>query len=298
MKSSIERVEWPRVQMVCGWAMSLDPGQGVFPVHGDVVGPVAADLVLRRVFAGPAGVALVAGIGGMHLDDGAADPAGLGVPADVIIDLESGCHGRLLRTGVPVFCDRQRRGRLCRQSAGRPPVPGLGWRDRQPRTGGELWKPWNCIAADCWIMCNWWCAICPPLNASIPLSPPGWAYRSAGVARVLSGSMSWCSRRWTRRRHSASPQGVTIWPSRRRTGRPWRRFTRRRWPPGGGTTAHRDCGPIIRTITPLSCWIPTATISRWSITAPPGAVRLRYRSPSTFSREPEPGGKESTAAVN
>src|SRR5690554_641016 len=194
MKSSIERVEWPRVQMVCGWAMSLDPGQGVFPVHGDVVGPVAADLVLRRVFAGPAGVALVAGIGGMHLDDGAADPAGLGVPADVIIDLESGCHGRLLRTGVPVFCDRQRRGRLCRQSAGRPPVPGLGWRDRQPRTGGELWKPWNCIAAD--------------------------------------------------------------------------------------------------------CWIPTVTISRWSIMVPPGAVRLRYRSPSTFSREPEPGGKESTAAVN
>src|SRR5690606_21826622 len=108
----------------------------------------------------------------------------------------------LLRTWVPVFCDRQRRGRLCRQSAGRPPVPGLGWRDRQPRTGGELWKPWNCIAADCWIMCNWWCAICPPLNASIPLSPPGWAYRSAGVARALSGSMSWCSRRWTRRRHS------------------------------------------------------------------------------------------------
>src|SRR5690554_7005606 len=100
----------------------------------------------------------------------------------------------LLRTGVPVFCDRQRRGRLCRQSAGRPPVPGLGWRDRQPQTGGELWKPWNCIAAD--------------------------------------------------------------------------------------------------------CWIPTATISRWSITAPPGAVRLRCRYPSTLSREPEPGGKESTAAVN
>src|SRR5690606_24795549 len=186
----------------------------------------------------------------------------------------------LLGTWVPVFCDRQRRGRLCRLSAGRPPVPGLGGRDRPPRTGGQLGKPWNCIAADCWIMCNWWCAICPPLNASIPLSPPGWAYRSAGVAAVWYGSTRWCLRCWTRRRHSASPQGVTIWPSRRRTGRPWRRFTRRRWPPGGGTTAHRDCGPIIRTITPLSCWIPTATISRWSITAPPGAVRLRYRSPS------------------
>src|SRR3546814_9236741 len=62
------------------------------PVRGDVVGLVAPDLVLRLVGAGAVGVALVVEVAGMHLDDTAADAAGLGIPADVVAELELAGH--------------------------------------------------------------------------------------------------------------------------------------------------------------------------------------------------------------
>src|SRR6185312_14702924 len=93
--SSSGRVEWPMVQIVAGLSgiASIDFVQRRALVHGDVVGLVALDLVLRIVLAAVAGVALVVGVAGVDLDDLAADVAGLGVPAHVVADLECMAHG-------------------------------------------------------------------------------------------------------------------------------------------------------------------------------------------------------------
>lgn len=63
-----------------------------FLMHGDVVGLVTFDLVLGRVLTGAARMAFIGRIRGMYLNDGTADLAGLGVSADVIIDLEFVSH--------------------------------------------------------------------------------------------------------------------------------------------------------------------------------------------------------------
>ena len=57
-------------------------------VHRDMFGFVAGDLVLRIFRAGVMGVALVIAVLGVDFDDLATDMAGLGVPFDVIADLE------------------------------------------------------------------------------------------------------------------------------------------------------------------------------------------------------------------
>src|SRR5699024_10329696 len=82
---------------------SADLLQRAALVHGDVVGPVALDLVLRLVPAGMAGVALVLRIAGVDPGDPAADVTGLGVPADVVADLEFMGHGGFLAAGVSKY---------------------------------------------------------------------------------------------------------------------------------------------------------------------------------------------------
>lgn len=57
-------------------------------MHGDVIGPVTLDFVLRLILARVAGVPLVLGIARMNFDDPAADLSGFGIPADVIADFE------------------------------------------------------------------------------------------------------------------------------------------------------------------------------------------------------------------
>ena len=53
-------------------------------VHGDVVGLVALDFVLRIVRAAVARMSLVFGVAGMDLDDAAADMARFRIPSDVV----------------------------------------------------------------------------------------------------------------------------------------------------------------------------------------------------------------------
>ena len=57
-------------------------------MHGDVIGPVTLDFVLRLILAGVARVPLVFGVACMNFDDPAADPSGFGIPSDVIADFE------------------------------------------------------------------------------------------------------------------------------------------------------------------------------------------------------------------
>src|SRR5690606_9599773 len=67
--------------------------QGAALVRGDVIGLVAPDLVLRIVLARATRVALVVEVLRVDGDDGARYPAGLGIPGDVIADLEALGHG-------------------------------------------------------------------------------------------------------------------------------------------------------------------------------------------------------------
>ena len=57
-------------------------------VHGDVIGLVALDLVLRFGFAGMPRVAFVFRVARVDLDDSAGNVAGLGIPPNMIADFE------------------------------------------------------------------------------------------------------------------------------------------------------------------------------------------------------------------
>src|SRR6266446_1714919 len=61
-------------------------------VQGDVVGLVAFDFVLGFVLARVVDVSFVIHVLRMHLGDSPADPPGLRVPADTVMQLESFCH--------------------------------------------------------------------------------------------------------------------------------------------------------------------------------------------------------------
>jgi hypothetical protein len=50
---------------------------------------VTLNLILGIVFTGVMRIALVVGVSGVHLDDGAADVTGFGVPAHVIAYLQA-----------------------------------------------------------------------------------------------------------------------------------------------------------------------------------------------------------------
>src|SRR5574337_559298 len=75
--------------------------QGRAPVHGNVLGPVALDFVLRIGGAGVVCVTLpVEGLA-VRGDDAAADMPGLRIPAHVIAHLECVCHRALLSLRYP-----------------------------------------------------------------------------------------------------------------------------------------------------------------------------------------------------
>src|SRR3546814_4895814 len=72
-------------------------------VHGDVVGLVAPDLVLRIVLAAVAGVAVPVEVLHVHFGDLAADVASFGIPRAVVADLElPGPQDAHLPTSFPV----------------------------------------------------------------------------------------------------------------------------------------------------------------------------------------------------
>jgi hypothetical protein len=60
-------------------------------MQGDMIGLVAFDLILRILRARVMDVTLVVHVFPVHALDGAAHPAGLGIPAHVIADLK--CFG-------------------------------------------------------------------------------------------------------------------------------------------------------------------------------------------------------------
>jgi hypothetical protein len=62
--------------------------QGSPFVQGDMIRFVAFDLVLRIVRARVVDIAFVVNIPGVHAHDTTTDPAGFGIPADVVTDLE------------------------------------------------------------------------------------------------------------------------------------------------------------------------------------------------------------------
>lgn len=63
-------------------------------VQGDVVSAIALNFVLGVVFTGVVRITFVIQIFGVHFHNLSADPAGFGVPNDVIADLESSLHVR------------------------------------------------------------------------------------------------------------------------------------------------------------------------------------------------------------
>jgi hypothetical protein len=67
-------------------------------VGRDVIGLVAFDLVLRIILRAVMDVTLVVEVAGVNGDNGPRDAAGLGIPTDVIADLESFRHA-VLRAG-------------------------------------------------------------------------------------------------------------------------------------------------------------------------------------------------------
>jgi hypothetical protein len=61
-------------------------------MQGDMIRPVALDLILGVVRAGVMDVALVIDVLDMHSHDMTGNAAGLGIPAYVVTDFETACH--------------------------------------------------------------------------------------------------------------------------------------------------------------------------------------------------------------
>ena len=59
-----------------------------------MVGLVALDFILRLILARVVGIAFVVDVFGVHPQHSAADAASLGIPADMIANLKSSCHGK------------------------------------------------------------------------------------------------------------------------------------------------------------------------------------------------------------
>jgi hypothetical protein len=95
---------------VCLRRSAPQPPQRTALMQGDVIGPVALDFILRIVRRGVVDVPLVVDVLGMHAQDMAAHPAGLGVPADMVAALE-GLFGRL--AGIPGHDEAMREMRGC-----------------------------------------------------------------------------------------------------------------------------------------------------------------------------------------
>src|SRR3546814_9288653 len=88
-------------------------------VGGDVVGPVAFDLVLRIIRRRVMSVTLVIEVAVVDFHDRAADVAGFRIPGDVIADFQSAGHVRseehtselqsLMRISYAVFCLKKKK---------------------------------------------------------------------------------------------------------------------------------------------------------------------------------------------
>jgi hypothetical protein len=61
-------------------------------MHGDMVRFIAFDFILRLIGVSVMRVSFVVDVLSMHFDNPAADTSGLGVPDDVIADLEAFRH--------------------------------------------------------------------------------------------------------------------------------------------------------------------------------------------------------------
>ena len=70
-------------------------------MHGDMVGFIALDFILRLIRTGVMSVSFVADIPRMHLDNLAADASGFGIPAHVVADFEAFRHFMLF--DVPAY---------------------------------------------------------------------------------------------------------------------------------------------------------------------------------------------------
>lgn len=70
-------------------------------MHGDMIGLIALDFILRLLGTGVTGVSFVVDVPSMHLDNPAADVSGLGIPADVVADFEAFRH--FILVGVPNY---------------------------------------------------------------------------------------------------------------------------------------------------------------------------------------------------
>jgi hypothetical protein len=71
-----------------GKSLTLDLRQSAALVHGDVVGFVALDLVLRIIFRAVMYIALEVYVARMFPDDNAFNVTGFGVPSDMVPDRE------------------------------------------------------------------------------------------------------------------------------------------------------------------------------------------------------------------
>ena len=72
-------------------------------MHGDMLGFIAFDFILRLVRTGVMRVPLVIHVSRMDPDDPAADMPGLGIPRDVITGFEAFSHVILTRNGANPF---------------------------------------------------------------------------------------------------------------------------------------------------------------------------------------------------
>src|SRR5579864_6886213 len=114
-------------------------------VHGDVVGLVALDFILRIIRRRVVRISLVIRIFRMNLDDLAADMTGLRVPGHVIPDLEFLCHdGTPPVTLLSTRIDVSRSSVTLRWRPSRTRLPRAGPLGR----GGRWLRPASCHHSD------------------------------------------------------------------------------------------------------------------------------------------------------
>jgi len=92
------RVNLISIGQAFGHECSVDLVQDPPPVHGDVVGRVALNLVLRLIFVGMVHIAFVVRIARVDPDYPARHMASLGIPANMIPDLEVFAHATRARS--------------------------------------------------------------------------------------------------------------------------------------------------------------------------------------------------------
>src|SRR5699024_1987626 len=157
-------------------------GQRRALVRRDVIGLVALDLVLGFLLAGTAAVTLVLEVLRVDLRDRAADPARLGVPADVVADVE------LLAHDAPP------------QESGEVTVPSC------PAEGSAPDRPSSCgIGSASFIRCT----TSQPRAASVLAISRRWQRQGIGSPHMITTRLS--EARSVRRSRPAAYSGVRVW---------------------------------------------------------------------------------------